>query len=77
MSSSAELTSGNGEHERLRGIAIWEIRNGHHGDFLVYFLETYLRADLANERLLRPLMAAMVNKYRLHDYERDVEAPDE
>ena len=50
---------------RLRDIAIDELERGHHGGFLTYFLEAYIRADPSNERILRPAMRSLVEKYEL------------
>ena len=65
MAHSAESGVYDTEHERLREIALYELQFGYHGDFLRYFLEAYLRADLDNERLLRPIMVTFEGKYRL------------
>lgn len=53
--------------ERLKGIAIWELDHGLHGDFLKAFLQAFLRADWSNARLLIPVMQHFVKKYHLED----------
>jgi hypothetical protein len=65
LTHSAEAGAYDPDHERLREIASYELQRGYHGGFLIYFLEAYLRADLANERLLRPIMLTFETKYRL------------
>ena len=48
----------------LHAIAV-DVVNSNHGDFLKTFADAYLRADRANERILRPAWLVLVDKYQL------------
>lgn len=52
--------------ERLHEIAVCVV-NSKHGDFLKSFADAYLRADQANEAILRDTWTVLIQKYSLDE----------
>ena len=56
------------EWERLRNVALSELRNPGHGTFIISFLKAYCSADWQNAELMTPAFQALEGKYKLVDH---------